>query len=107
MDRVPGNSLDPSNGRFVRTFDTQSRDFIKGGSPELKSIVGCSGVRAEGLPANPALVSTTLPPPGLVETVTDNASGSGFSQPQASPVWTAETLHSSWILSRVVLMASN
>jgi hypothetical protein len=87
--------------------DAQSRDFIKGGAPELESMIMHTGVRAERLPADPALVSTTLPPRGLVETVTDNASGSGFSRPRASPVWTAETLHSSRTLSRVDLMASN
>jgi len=38
----------------------------------------------------------TLSPPGSVETVTDNTSCSGFSRPRASPVWTAETLHSLW-----------
>ena len=107
MDRIPGNSLDSSDGRFVHTFDAQSRDFIESGPPVLKSMVGCTSVRAEGLPARPALESTTLPTPGLVETVTDNASCSGFSRPRASPVWTAETLHSSWALSRVDLMASN
>ena len=66
-----------------------------------------TGVRAESLPADPALEPTTLPPRGLVETVPDNASCSGFSRPRASPVWTAVTLHSSWTLSRVDLMASN
>jgi hypothetical protein len=53
----------------------QSRDFIETGPPVLKWMVG-------------------------VETVTDNAAGSGFSRARAPPVWTAETLHSSWTLSR-------
>ena len=43
MDRIPGNSLDPSDGRFAHAFDAQSRDFIKGGAPVLESTVrkGC------------------------------------------------------------------
>jgi hypothetical protein len=32
MDRIPGNSLDSSDGRWVRAFDSESRDFIKGGA---------------------------------------------------------------------------
>jgi hypothetical protein len=95
MDRIPGNSLDPSDSRFAHAFDAQSRDFIKSGAPVLESIIGCPGRRAKCLPTRSALVATTFPPPSLVETVTDNASCSGFSRPRASPVWTAETLHRS------------
>ena len=101
MDRIPSDSLDTSNGRFAHAFDAQSRDFIKSGGPVLESIIGCPDRRAESLPTSPALVATTLSPPSLVETVTDDASGSGFSRPRAPPVWTAETLHRSWTLSRV------
>jgi hypothetical protein len=73
----------------------------------LESMIRHTSCRTKRLPTNRALVLATLPPCGLVETVTDNASCSGFSRPRASPVWTAETLHSSRTLSRVVLMASN
>jgi hypothetical protein len=106
MDRIPGNFLDPSDGRFTHAFDAQSRDFIKSGAPVLESIIGPRGRGAECLPTSSALVATTLSPPSPVETVADNASCSEFSRPRASPVWTAETLHRSWTLWRVVLMVS-
>ena len=107
MNRIPGDSLDSSDGRLVQAFDTESGDFIKGGAPVLESIIGCPGCRAECLPTSPALVATTLPPPGRVEAVANDGSGSGFSRARAVPVWTAETLHGSWTLSTVELMASN
>ena len=100
MNRIPRNSLDSSNGGFAHPFDAQGSDFIKGGATVLESIIGHPGRGAEGLPTSPALVATTLSPPSPVETVTDNASCSGFSRPRASPVWTAETLHGLWKLVR-------
>ena len=50
MDRIPGNSLDSSNGRFAHAFDAQSRDFIKSGAPVLESIIRCPGRRANVFP---------------------------------------------------------
>jgi hypothetical protein len=44
MNRVPGNSLDASDGRFVHPFDAESRDLIKDCAPVLESIVRGSGV---------------------------------------------------------------
>jgi hypothetical protein len=32
MNRIPGNSLDSSNGGFAHPFDAQGSDFIKGGA---------------------------------------------------------------------------
>ena len=93
MDRVPGNSLDSSDGRLIQAFDAERRNFIKGGSPVLESMIRCTSCRAERLPTSLALVATTLPPPGLVEAVGDDVSGSGFSQRRALAAWTAETLH--------------
>src|SRR4030095_4052528 len=107
MNRIPGNSLDPSDSRFAHALDAQSRDFIKSGAPVLESIIGQPGRRAECLPTSSALVATTLSPPSPIETMTDNASCRGFSRPRASPVWTAETLHRSRTLWTVVLKASN
>jgi hypothetical protein len=103
---MEGNSLGSSNGRFAHPFDAQSCDFIKSGEPVLESVIGCLARRAKGLTTTSALVATTLPTPSLVETVTDNASCSGFSRPRASPVWTAETLDRSWTLSRVEVVCS-
>jgi hypothetical protein len=39
MNRIPGNSLDSSDGGFVQTFDTEGGDFIKDRTPMLESIV--------------------------------------------------------------------
>jgi len=44
MNRVPGNSLDASDGRFVHPFDAESRDLIKDCAPVLESIVRGNGV---------------------------------------------------------------
>src|SRR5687768_11032585 len=70
---MEGNSLDPSDSRFAYAFDAQSRDFIKSGATVLESIIGCPARRAECLPTSSAPVATTLSPPSLEETVTDNA----------------------------------
>ena len=96
MHRIPGDSLDSSNGRLVQTLDSERSDFIKCGEAVLESIISCPGCRAERLPTSLALVATTLPPPGLVEAVGDNLSGSGFFQRCALAVWTAGTLHGFW-----------
>ena len=78
MDRIPGNSLDASNGRLVQTLDTEGGDLIKDRTPVLESMIGCSGCRAERLPTNLALVATMVFPPGFVESAADEVSGSGF-----------------------------
>jgi hypothetical protein len=48
-----------------------------------------------------------VPPSGLVEAVAKDKSGVVFSRCSAVPVWTAETLHGSWTLSTLELMAWN
>ena len=93
MNRIPGDSLDSSDGRLIEAFDTEGGHFIKECAPMLESIIGCPGGRAKSPSTSPALVATTLSPSSPVETVTDNVSCSGFSRPRASPVWTAQTLH--------------
>jgi hypothetical protein len=107
MDRIPSNSLDPSDGRFVQTFDTEGGDLIKHRTPVLESMIRCQGCRAECLPTNLALVATTLPALGLVEAMADDTFGSGFCQLRALSVWAGETLHGSWTLSTVDLVVSN
>jgi hypothetical protein len=62
MDRMPGNSLDSSDGRLIQALDTEGGDFIKRGATVLESIVGCPVCRAKRLPASPAPIATTLPP---------------------------------------------
>ncbi len=59
MDRIPGNSLDSSNGGLVQTLDTESRDFVKACAPVLE----VSGCGAECLPTTLAQVATTPSPP--------------------------------------------
>ena len=104
MNRIPGNSLGSSNGRFTHAFDAQSRDFIKGGAAVLEMMVRCVGVRAKGLPASPAPVATTLSAPGRVEAVTNDGSGVAFSRGRAVLVGTVETLHG-WTSEMPELMA--
>ena len=55
-----------------------------------------AGVRAERLTASTATISTTPPPPGLIESVANDVSGTGFSSQRALPVWAPETIHCSW-----------
>ena len=92
MDRIPGNSLDPSDGGLIQTLDTEKGDFIKGGAPVLETIIRCSGCRGERLAASPALAAATLSPSCLVEAMAKDLSGSRLSL-RAAAVWTAETLH--------------
>jgi hypothetical protein len=106
MNRIPSNPLDSSDGGLVQTLDTESRNFIKGATPVLKSMIGCSGCRAERLPTILATVSTSFPPSSRVEAMANDLSGSRLSL-RAAAVWTAETLHVSWTLSTPELMAWN
>jgi hypothetical protein len=107
MNRIPSNPLDSSDGGLVQTLDTESRNFIKGATPVLKSMIGCSGCRAERLPTILATVSTSFPPSSRVEAMANDGSGDAFSRWWTVPVWTAETLHVSWTLSTPELMAWN
>ena len=54
MSCNPGNSLDPSDGGLVQTFDTEEGNFIKHGAAVLKSMIRGTGCQAEGLPAGSA-----------------------------------------------------
>jgi hypothetical protein len=107
MSCIPGNSFDPSDGGLVQTFDTEGGNFIKRGAAVLKSMIRSTGWQAEGLPANPTQVATTLPPPGLVEAVADDLTNSSLSRQRTLPVWTTETLHRWWTLWAGELMARN
>ena len=95
------------DGGLVQTFDTEGGDLIKDRTPVLESMIRCPGCRAERLPTSLALVATTLSPSSLVEAMANDGSGVAFSRWRAVPVWTAETLHGSWTLSTLELMASN
>jgi hypothetical protein len=107
MNRIPGNSLDSSNGGLDETFDTEGGHFIKGGATVLESVIQCSGGRAECLSTSPALVATTLPRPSRVKAVANDGSDVAFSRGRAVPIGTAETLHGFGILPAVELMAWN
>ena len=78
MNRIPGDSLDSSDGGLVQAFDTERGDFIKGRATVLESIIRCAGCRAECLPTSLALVATTLSPPGLVEAMANDGSDAVF-----------------------------
>jgi hypothetical protein len=60
-------------------FGKDSRNFIKGATPVLESMIGCSGCRAERLPTILALVATTLPPPSRIEAMANDGSSVAFS----------------------------
>ena len=75
MDRVPSNSLDPSDGGLVQTFNTEGGDLIKGASPVLESMIRCPDCRAERLPASRATVATALSPSSRVEAMANDGSG--------------------------------
>ena len=107
MNRIPGNSLDPSDGGLTQTLDTEGSNLIEDRPPVLESVIGVPGGRAERLSTNLALVATMLSPPGFVESVTDDVCGGGFPGQGAWLVWTAETLHGSWTLMTLERMASN
>ncbi len=107
MNRIPGNPLDLSDGGLVHTLHTEGGDLIKDRTPVLKSMIRCPGCRAERLPANLALVATTLPPSSRGEAMANDGSGDAFSRWRAVPVWTAETLHGFWTWSTVKWMGSS
>jgi hypothetical protein len=96
MHRIPGDSLDSSNGRLVQTLDTERGDFIKRGAAVLESIISCPGCRAARFPTSLALVATTLTPPSCVETMANDGSDVALSRGTAVPVGTVETLHGWW-----------
>jgi hypothetical protein len=107
IDSIPADSLYSSDCGLIQTFDAESRNLIKGRTTVLESIVGCAHVQAEGLPANPATVSTALSPVSLVEAVADDVSNPGYSRMRASLVWAAETLHCFRTLLRVEIIVWN
>jgi len=107
MHRIPGDSFGSSNSELVQTLDTEERDFIKSSAAVLQSIISCPTCRTECLPTSLALVATTLPPPGLVETIANNGSGGALFGWSVVRVWTADTLHGWWTVSGPKLMASN
>jgi len=98
MNRIPGDSLDSSNGRLIEAFDTKGGDFIKRGATVLESIIRCPFCRAECLFTSLTLVATTLSPPGRVKAVANDGSDVTFSRGRAVLVGTAETLHGWWTL---------
>ena len=101
------NEVFSFEGGLVQTFDTEGGKLIKDHTPVLESMIGCLGCRAELLPTNPAMVSTSFPPSGLVEAVVNDSPGVAFSGWRAVPVCTAETLHGLWTLPMLEPMASN
>jgi len=78
MNRIPGDTLDSSNSRFVHTLDTEGGDSVKRGPPMVESIIRCPDCRAERLSTNPTLIATMLSPSGLVEAVSNDGSGNVF-----------------------------
>ena len=55
---IPGQSLDPGDGRFAHAFDAHGGDFIEGLPRLLETVIGRSGCRTEvpatGLAEKPA-----------------------------------------------------
>jgi hypothetical protein len=86
MDRIPGNSLDPSDGGLIQTLDTE-KGFIKGGAPVLETIIRCSGSRAETSCRKSRTVAATLSPSCLVEAMSKDLSEI-VSPSGAAAVWT-------------------
>src|SRR5262249_334836 len=93
IDRIPTDALDAGDSRLVQTFDAETRNLIKGGAAMLKTMVRAPRIGAERLRASLTPISTALPPTGLIEAKTDDASGNGFSARRAFPVRAAENLH--------------
>jgi hypothetical protein len=52
IDRIPGDSLDTSDGRLVQAFDAQGGDLVEGRATMLQSMLRRRGVHAEGLAAD-------------------------------------------------------
>ena len=93
VDRIPADALDAGDGRFVQPLDAETGNLIKGSAAMLKPMVRSAGIGAERLLAGLASISTALPKAGLVETKTDNGSGSGCSRWSAVLVRAAGNLH--------------
>ena len=93
MNGIPGDSLYPSYRGLVQALDAEGGDLIEGGATMLESMVWRTGVRAEGLTAATAAISTTPSKIGFVESVANDVSGTGFSCQRAFLVWAAETLN--------------
>jgi hypothetical protein len=93
IDGIPSNSLYPSNCGLVQSLNAEIDNIIESCASVLDSMVGCSGIGAEGFAASAATISTTTPPLSFVESVADDVSESGFSRQWTFPVWAAETLH--------------
>ena len=72
IDRIPGDAFDTSNGGLVQAFDAEGGDVVEGRATMLEAAVRRLGIRAEGLAASPAAVSTT-PPPISSDVETGNA----------------------------------
>ena len=91
IDGIPSDAVDSGDSGFVKAFNAESRNLIKGRSAVLKPIVRRPDIGAKRLLARLASVSTALSPPGLIKTKTDDISGGGFFRWRAFR--TAETLH--------------
>ena len=107
MHRIPRDLFDSSNGGLVQTLDTEGGNFIKRGAAMSESTVGGPRCQGECLPTTPTLVATTLPSPGLVETIANNSPGGSFFEWIAVRVGTIETLHGWWTFLAPELLASN
>ncbi|MCZ6491084.1 MAG: hypothetical protein O7A06_11210, partial [Acidobacteria bacterium] len=81
--------------------------LVEGRSSVLESMIQSPAVPAEGFPATLTSVSTTFPPLGLVDSITDDGGGSRFSPQRALLVGSSETLHGYWILPKVNLLTQN
>ncbi len=78
-NRVPGETLDPSDRRNADTFDSEGDDGIERSSPMLKTVVGRAFGRRERLSTPDAPVSTPFPRPGSVESVAEDVCGTDSS----------------------------
>ena len=77
IDRIPADTLDSCNRRFVQTFDAETGNLIKGSAAMLKPIVRSSGIGAERLLACSTPISTAPAKACLIEPKTDDGRGCG------------------------------
>jgi hypothetical protein len=71
---IPGNLLDPGDGRLVHTLDTQSGNLIEPSPAMLEAVINSVAVPAKSPATPPATESSAFSPVGLVESKTNKHS---------------------------------
>ena len=68
INRIPGDSLDASNGGLVQAFDAEGGNLVEGRATMLEAVIDRATVPAEGLAAPGASETASAAPPGTIET---------------------------------------